>query len=158
MKAMMNGAWLHYVVHGETNALPVIFLHGFPFSHRMWADQIALAAKTCRAIAYDIRGHGSSDVGDGQYTIEGHVDDLVGLMNLLSVEKAVLVGLSMGGYITLRAMERSPERFMAAVLCDTRSEADTNEGKIRRFSGMKTVKLQGASAFADTFVRAVFAE
>jgi 3-oxoadipate enol-lactonase len=158
MKAIVNGAWLHYVVQGETNALPVVFLHGFPFSHRMWTDQIALTAKTCRAIAYDIRGHGSSDVGDGQYTIEGHVDDLVGLMDFLQVGKAVLVGLSMGGYITLRALERNPERFLAAVLCDTRSEADTNEGKIRRFSGMKTVKMQGASAFADTFVRAVFAE
>jgi 3-oxoadipate enol-lactonase len=158
MKASINGGWLHYVDEGTRSAMPVFFLHGFPFNHRMWSEQIALAAKTHRAVAYDIRGHGSSDVGDGQYSIEAHVDDLVGLMDFLKIPKAVLVGLSMGGYVTLRALERNPERFIAAVLCDTRSEADTNEGKIKRFSGVRTVKQEGPATFADTFVRAVFAE
>ncbi len=63
------------------------------------------------AIAYDVRGHGSSDVGAGQFTIELFVDDLIALLDHLGIEKAVLCGLSMGGYIALRAIERHPNRI-----------------------------------------------
>ena len=62
------------------------------------------------AIAYDLRGHGISDVGDGQFTIELFVDDLIALIDHLFIEKAILCGLSMGGYIALRAFERHPDR------------------------------------------------
>lgn len=125
----------------------------------MWQTQVAaVAAAGFRAIAYDIRGHGQSDVGDGQYTIEGHVDDLIALMDHLKLSTTVVVGLSMGGYIALRALERAPNRFVAAALCDTRSESDPNEGKIKRASGMGAVKRAGAAAFAGDFVKAVFAQ
>src|SRR5512135_2423281 len=121
-----------YVESGPPSAMPVVFIHGFPFSHEMWQPQLEAVGKRHRAIAYDVRGHGGSFAGDGQYTIEGHVDDLLGLLDTLKIKKTVIVGLSMGGYIALRALERNPERFRAAVLCDTRSEADTDEGKLRR--------------------------
>ncbi len=148
---------LYVIEQGNHDAMPVIFLHGFPFSHEMWKDQIELVGKEFRAIAYDIRGHGKSYVGEAQFTIEHHVDDLIGLLDYLEIPKVVIVGLSMGGYITLRALERHPDRFRAAVLCDTKSEADTNEGKIKRFDGMKNVRAQGSEAFAETFSKAVFA-
>ncbi len=109
-----------------------------------------------RAITYDVRGHGGSDVGDGQYTIEFFVDDLISLLDHLVIEKAVLCGLSMGGYIALRAYERHPERFKALVLCDTKSEADTNEGKIKRSATLKTVKTEGVGVFAEEFVKTIF--
>jgi len=96
-------------------------------------------------------------VGDGQYSIEGHVDDLIALMDFWRVDRCVVVGLSMGGYIALRALERNPERFLAAVLCDTRSEADTNEAKIRRAVSAANVKKTGSAAFAEEFVKGVFA-
>jgi 3-oxoadipate enol-lactonase len=157
MKANINNSTLHYVEEGVTDGLPVIFLHGFPFSHKMWTGQLTVLASFCRSIAYDLRGHGMSDVGDGQFSIEAHVDDLISLLDALNIERVAIVGLSMGGYITLRALERNPERFVAAVLCDTRSEADSNEGKIRRFAGAKMVKIDGSKAFAEGFVKAVFA-
>jgi 3-oxoadipate enol-lactonase len=138
-------------------ALPLVFIHGFPFSHEMWIGQIEAFGKEYRTIAYDVRGHGRSDVGDGQYTIEGHVDDLIGLLDLCHIDRAVVVGLSMGGYILLRALERNPERFRAAVLCDTRSEADPNDARIRRAVTAAAVKNTGAEAFAAEFVKSVFA-
>jgi 3-oxoadipate enol-lactonase len=157
MKATINGAPINYVEIGNTSASPVLFLHGFPFSHTMWGAQLEAVGRMYRAIAYDIRGHGDSFVGDGQFTIEGHVDDLIGLMDHLKIHKAAIVGLSMGGYITLRALERNPERFKAAVLCDTRSEADSNEGKLKRAAGVVSVKEHGSEVFAGAFVKAVFA-
>lgn len=158
MRTFINNSNITYTEEGPAGGLPVVFLHGFPFSHSMWLEQLKAVSGFCRAVAYDLRGHGMSDIGDGQYSVEGHVDDLIALLDTLHIPQAAFVGLSMGGYITLRALERNPERFLAAVLCDTRSEADTTEARLRRFAGMKAVKLEGSAAFADTFVKSIFAE
>lgn len=153
----VNGGHLNVMDDGPRDGLAVVFLHGFPFSHAMWAPQAAIASSRYRTVTYDIRGHGLSDVGEGQYTIEGHVDDLIAILDHLGIERAVGVGLSMGGYILLRALEREQGRFLAAVLCDTRSEADTDEGKLKRFEAIKAVRTSGVAGFAEGFVRAVFA-
>ncbi len=157
MHAKINGGSIHFSEAGEPKGAPVLFVHGFPFSSAMWDAQMEAVAPRRQAVAYDIRGLGHSEVGDGQYTIEGHVDDLLGLLDHLDVEKTVVVGLSMGGYIVLRALERNPERFLAAVLCDTRSEADDDPGRLKRFAAAAAVKRDGAGVFAASFVPVVFA-
>jgi 3-oxoadipate enol-lactonase len=157
MIARINDVPVHYLDEGPPSGMPVVFLHGFPFSNAMWKGQIAAVSKVYRAIAPDLRGHGYSYVGDGQYTIDQHVDDVFALLDHLAIERAVVVGLSMGGYITLRALERKPERFTGAVLCDTRSEADQNETKLKRFAAIADVKRHGAARFAESFVSTVFA-
>jgi len=159
MKATINNSLLHYIDIGISTAVPVVFIHGFPFSHKMWTfpgGQTEALASTHRVIAYDIRGHGDSEVGDGQYTIELFVDDLIAFFDHLSISKAVAVGLSMGGYIALRAIERHPDRFRGLVLCDTKSEADSNEAKVKRASSIKAVKANGPRQFAQNFVAGVF--
>ncbi len=157
MHVQIHSGLLHVVEKGDLSAPPVVFLHGFPFSHKMWLTQVDAVSKRNRAVAYDIRGMGESSLGDGQYTIEGHVDDLLALLDNLSIARATIVGLSMGGYIALRALERNPERFAAAVLCDTRSEADPNEARIARATSMTAVKAHGSLWFADEFIKKVFA-
>jgi 3-oxoadipate enol-lactonase len=124
----------------------------------MWKPQIEALKKEYYVITYDVRGHGASDVSDGQYSIEYFVDDLVGLLDHLKISRAVVVGFSMGGYIALRAIERNPERFRGFVLCDTRSEADSNEGKIKRAVQARIVKTEGMKSFADSFVTGLFFE
>ncbi len=158
MHVQVQTALLHVVEKGDPAALPIIFIHGFPFSHKMWDAQVAALNTRYRTIAYDVRGLGESSMGDGQYTIEGHVDDLLAVMDHFGVAKAVIAGLSMGGYITLRALERNPERFHAAILCNTRSETDGNDAKIMRARTMAAVKSRGSSWFADDFIKKVFAE
>ncbi|MCB0309202.1 MAG: alpha/beta fold hydrolase [Bdellovibrionales bacterium] len=148
---------IHYIDQGRKDALPVIFLHGFPLNLEMWNEQMKVVSEQYRAIAYDIRGHGQSDVEDGQYTIESHVDDLIALLDQLNIKKVVIVGFSMGGYIALRALERNPERFRGAVLSNTKSEADTDMNKLNRFKAMKSVKENGIEAFADGFLKMAFA-
>lgn len=157
MKITVNGLTMNYQERGLPQGLPVVFVHGFPFSHAMWDPQMMALPQDYRAISYDVRGHGESEAGDGQYSIEYFVDDLVGLLDHLGIPKSVLCGLSMGGYIALRAAERHPERIRALVLCDTRSEADPNEAKVKRAGQAKSVKQTGAKAFAEGFVKAVFA-
>jgi 3-oxoadipate enol-lactonase len=157
MKTSVNGAELYYEDTGKPTGVPIVLIHGFPFSHEMWRPQVEPLQDRFRVIAYDVRGHGRSEVGDGQYTIELFVDDLIGLLDHLKVEEAVLCGLSMSGYIALRAVERNPERCRVLILCDTSSEADTNEAKLRRAASMRTVKRDGVKAYAEAFVKAVFA-
>lgn len=158
MRAIINNIGIEYEVTGTRMGLPVVFIHGFPFSKEMWKSQVEDLKKNYYVITFDVRGHGSSDVGDGQYSIEFFVDDLIGLLDHLKIGSAVLVGLSMGGYIAIRAAERHPERIRAMVLCDTRSEADSNEGKIRRANQIKVIKAEGMKNFAATFLPTVFYE
>jgi 3-oxoadipate enol-lactonase len=136
-----------------------MFIHGFPFSSEMWNGQAQILQdnKNLRIITYDLRGHGQSDVGDGQYTIELFVDDLIALLDHLKITKTILCGFSMGGYIALRAVERNPDRFNALVLCDTMSAADSNEAKTRRANSIKLVKNQGVGQFVEGFLKVVFA-
>lgn len=153
----MNGNETYYIDTGASDALPVILIHGFPFNHEMWEPQLQALQDRFRVIAYDLRGHGKSGVGDGQYTLEFFVDDLVGLLDHLKIARACLCGLSMGGYIALRAVERNPDRVAALILADTQAKADSNEAKLKRGSAIKSVKTNGVNPYADSFVKSVFA-
>ena len=157
MKAVVNGGEIFYVDVGISKATPIVLIHGFPFSHEMWDPQIEVLQKRFRVIAYDLRGHGKSGVGDGQYTLEFFVDDLLGLLDHLKIERAVLCGLSMGGYIALRTVERNPERVRGLILADTQAKADSNEAKLKRAAAIKSVKANGVKAYAEDFVKSVFA-
>jgi 3-oxoadipate enol-lactonase len=145
-----------YTDSGIEHASPIIFIHGFPFSHEMWKEQTALFADTHRVITYDVRGHGKSDLGDGHVMIDLLVDDLFGLMDHLGIQAANIVGLSMGGYIALRGIERDADRYLSLVLCNTKSEADTNEAKLKRAAAIRTIQTDGVQAFAEGFLKTVF--
>ena len=157
MKISINQHTMSYMERGLPQGVPVVFIHGFPFNHTMWDPQMKALPNHYRAITYDIRGHGESAVGDGQYSIEFFVDDLLALLDHLVIEKTILCGLSMGGYIALRAYERFPDRIRALILCDTKSEADTNEARLKRSAIVRSVKTAGVGPFADDFAKLVFA-
>ncbi|MBI5476761.1 MAG: alpha/beta fold hydrolase [Ignavibacteriales bacterium] len=152
MYIKVHGFGIDYTLEGPKTDTTIIFIHGFPLSKEMWKPQMEEFKKEYSVLSYDVRGHGLSDVGNGQYTIEYCVDDLFGLMDILHIQKAVLVGLSMGGYIALRAVEKHEDRFKGLVLCDTRSEDDTNEIKIKRAHQAKSVKIYGMNKFANLFL------
>ena len=154
----LNGTFIHYIEHGHADGLPLVFLHGFPFSGAMWQPQLNYLPHSVRAIAPDIRGSGASDVGDGQYSIEFFVDDLIALLDYLQIPKAVLCGLSMGGYIAQRAFQRSPDLVQGLILCNTKSEADTNEAKINRANSIRNIKLNGMTSFAEEYLKHIFSQ
>jgi pimeloyl-ACP methyl ester carboxylesterase len=148
MRLTINGSDIDYFEEGEKSGLPVVFIHPFPFSKEFWRPQIESLGKSFRAVAYDVRGMGLSEPGNLPLTIEQCVDDLFGLLDGLEARPSVLVGMSMGGYIALRAVEREQTRFRALVLCATRSEADSDETKLGRARRARDIKTEGISKFA----------
>lgn len=157
MEVLVNGVKLFYTDSGKLGSPTIVFLHGFPFDHTMWREQVSVCEPAYRVITYDQRGHGKSGVGDGHYLFEFFTDDLFGLLDHLRISKAILCGLSMGGYTALRAVERSPDRIQGLILCDTRSEPDSDEAKLKRAANLRTIQKEGIPAFAETFLKAIFA-
>jgi len=156
MERQINGLTVYQ--HGDQQNLPVIFIHGFPFDSRMWEQQISHLQDQYHCISYDIRGLGKSPAEDGQFTMEMFVDDLFTIMDKLKLNRPIITGFSMGGYITLRAAEREPQRFGGIILCDTKADADDNTGKLKRAQGVKAINKYGAKKFATAFVPLAFAE
>lgn len=156
MEGTVNG--IAFEDLGPRGGAPVVLIHGFPFDRTMWEPQVREISKERRVISYDVRGLGKSQAGDGQYSIELFVDDLVILLDHLKIGRAVLCGLSMGGYIALRAAERQPERLSGLVLCDTKSGPDTDEARIKRAVTIAAVKKDGVPKFANEFIKAVLTE
>ena len=150
MKEIING--LSVFLEGNSKNKPIIFVHGFPFDHTMWKAQINELSKNYFCVTYDIRGLGESPAGNGQFTMESFVDDLETVMAELKLDKPVLCGLSMGGYIGLRALERMQEKFAAVILCDTKPEADNSEGKLKRAGAIKRINTEGLIPFTKDFV------
>jgi 3-oxoadipate enol-lactonase len=143
---------------GDKNNSAIVFCHGFPFNHNMWDKQVEFFSKEYFCVTYDIRGLGESHAGDGQFTMEMFTDDLFYVIKELNLRKPVLCGLSMGGYIALRAVEKNQDLFSTLILCDTKSEADNNETKLKRALGIKTINEQGVENFINEFVPNCFAE
>ena len=151
----VNNTTLSYNDVGESDT-PVIFLHGYPFNKSMWQGQLASLKSTNRAIAIDIRGFGKSTDEKSMLSLDLFGDDLIAFMDKLDIEKAIICGLSMGGYLALNAITRFPERFEALILCDTQCVADTAEGKKKRYATIEQINREGADEFTEKFIKSVF--
>ncbi len=152
MTKHINGTNLHYEITGPFGRPWVVFVHGFPFAGSIWVNEVATLERDFQVLTFDLRGHGQSGLGDAVPSIDTYVDDLFGLMSSIGIPKAALVGHSLGGYIALRAVERSPERFWALVLCDTNSTADSDESRAARDKAMDTIAESGVEAFVSALL------
>jgi len=84
--------------------------------------------------------------------MESYVDDLIALLDHIGEKRVVVCGLSMGGYVALRAIEREPTRFGGLVLCDTRSGSDSDQGKIGRADAIRALKADGLAPFSESLL------
>ncbi len=145
-----------YFESNHSHAKPtVVFVHGFPHTHELWRDQVSEFGETHRVITYDLRGFGESEGAGKNYLIDYYVDDLIALLDHLKLPKATVCGLSMGGYIALRAIAREPSRFNGLILADTSAEPDQNAAKLKRLDLVKTLDDQGLSTFVDAVIKGV---
>jgi 3-oxoadipate enol-lactonase len=153
----VNNLTVSYIDEGSTNSPAIIFIHGFPLNKAMWNKQIGELKKNYRVIAYDIRGHGNTEAGNDNFSIELFVNDLLSLMDTLNIDKTILCGFSMGGYIALNAIENYPERFNALLLCDTNCTDDMPETKEKRMKAIESIKEKGLEQYAEESLKKLFA-
>src|SRR5450759_5250165 len=153
----VNNHIVSYTDNSKYGAPVIIFIHGFPFNNSMWNLQVESLLDYYRVITYDIRGFGNSDTGNEDFSIELFVKDLLSLMDALKIDKTMLCGLSMGGYIALNAVENYPGHFKALILSDTNCLADTPEAKEKRMNTIESIRKSGVEKYADESIKNLFA-
>ncbi len=150
VQAKINNITLAF--NDQGTGVPLVFLHAFPLNRCMWVEQEQALSSQFRVLTIDLRGHGESDAPLWRYTLDQAADDVIGLLDHLSIRQAVFVGLSMGGYILFALYRRYADRVRGLVLANTRAQADTVEGKEGRFQMAQTAYKNGPSAIADIMI------
>ena len=165
--AHIRGIDIAYYEAGSGPA--VMLLHGYPFDRSMWREQIDfLSAHGHRAIAPDLRGLGKTSdklqfVGDVDYssserqaeaygtitTMDYMAGDVAALMDELRIDRAVICGLSMGGYVAFEFAHLFPARVSALVLAGTRAPADNEQEKQARFQQVEQMLANGMTGIAE---------
>jgi 3-oxoadipate enol-lactonase len=149
MYANVNGIRMAYRDRGRGHETALLLIHGFPLDSRLWDAQIAGLSSHIRVIAPDLRGCGRSEVPPGPYSMEQYAGDMAGLLDGLGIRRAVVAGLSMGGYIAFAMWRRYPERVRALVLADTRAEPDSPQARSNRDAAALRVREIGPAAYAE---------
>lgn len=139
---------LFYTEQGQ--GTPVILVHGFPFDHTIWQPLLPLLEPHARLIMPDVRGFGQSPVTEGVYSMRLLAEDLVQFIDRLGLEKVVLVGHSMGGYISLAFAQAYPGRLLGLGLVATQAAADTPERRQGRLKTASSVKRRGVKVVAQS--------
>jgi len=154
---MINSVRMHWLDQGEGE--PIVFIHGFPFSSRMWEQQLASLPAGWRGIAPDLRGFGASGHGPaGPYTMDIFADDVAGLLDYLGIPSAVICGLSMGGYVAFALHRRYPQKVRGLVLCNTRPGADTEDVRRNRLVHAARVRQEGVAPVVESMLPRLFSD
>lgn len=150
----IGGITLHFDHRPTGQGRPhLVFINSLGTDLRIWSEVAGAFGGSIGTLAYDKRGHGLSDLGPTPYTIEDHVDDLLGLIDHLGIEEVVLCGLSVGGLIALGLAGRRPGIVKGLVLCDTAHKIGTADGWNARIA---TVQKDGIAAIADMVMKLWF--
>jgi len=150
----INGTKISFVDSG--NGTPLLLVHSFPLDHSMWDGQIEALSARYRVIAPDLRGFGQSGVSEGVVTMDQFAGDLADLLVFLGIDKVVLCGLSMGGYIALEFWRKYANRLRALIFCDTRAKNDTPEAAANRLVVAEKVIREGSHTVADAMIPKLF--
>ena len=148
MIAVVDSLDIGYDDVGAGGTAPVLFVHAFPLNRTMWAPQVSALVERARCVAADLRGFGDSSKVP-PYSMEQYADDLAHLLDQLHIERVVLVGCSMGGYVSFAFWRRHRQRVRALVLANTRSGADAPETVERRRHLIDVARSEGATAVAN---------
>jgi 3-oxoadipate enol-lactonase len=143
-------------VYGD--GTPVVLLHDFPLDSRMWLPQVE-ALGGYQVIVPDLRGFGAARALSGEVTpMDLLADDVARLLEERKLERVVLCGLSMGGYVALAFARRYPERLGGLVLCDTRAGADTEEARAARLAMAERVLADGVGFLPEVMLPRLLGE
>jgi pimeloyl-ACP methyl ester carboxylesterase len=139
---------IHY--HDEGTGFPIVWIHGFPFSSKIFEPQLTI--DQFRHIRVDLRGFGKTPPPEGETSMATYARDVLDVMDDAKIDRAVIAGLSMGGYIAMQLLRDASERVAALLLLDTRETADTAEGRATRFQQAGEVAKNGIGGVVEAMI------
>lgn len=125
MQITVGGARLDYDDNGD--GLPIVLLHGFPLDRSIWEEQLSTLIPMCRVILPDLRGCGASDFGDAPVSVERLAADLAAVLDAARIDRAVIVGHSLGSYVAFAFLRAYRSRVAGFALVGGHAAADTPE-------------------------------
>lgn len=138
----------------KSSGIPLVFIHAFPLSERMWDVNRAALGKNFRFISVDLPGFGRTPLASNTSTMESMADHVLKTLDAQGItEKFVVAGLSMGGYVMLQVLKKAPGRVRAAAFLSTRAGADSPEACDKRFKNIEFIEKNGAGPFAERMVQ-----
>src|SRR5579884_3479425 len=137
---------------------PLVLLHPFPLHHEFWLPIAKILAPRYRLIMPDLRAHGESGLGEGPAFMHKHAADVARIMSDAGVDRAPLVGVSIGGYTIFEFWRRFRERVSALVLSNTKAQADTPEARNSRLESANDVLQRGTEPFFEGMPQKCLAE
>lgn len=145
---LSNGNIVSY--HDSGNGTPILFLHSFGHNKNLWYPQLTHFRELgYRVIAPDMPGHGNSSFDPGNHTVPSIAESSIELLEKIKVKKAVIAGISIGGYIALKMYAKRPDLFSALVMICTKAEADSDEIKDRRRAQIENIQKNGLESFVE---------
>jgi 3-oxoadipate enol-lactonase len=152
MELNMNTVTIHgieiaFTRHG-TGKSPLVLVHGYPLDHSIWLEVSGLLATEFDVILPDLRGFGQSGLEETEFTMADMATDIAGLLDQLEIQKAIIAGHSMGGYVSLAFAYAYPERVMGLGLVASQAGADTPERKQSRHKAAGEILSSGVGAVA----------
>ncbi len=148
MFTAVNQIKIYYEERGK--GLPVVLLHGYPLDHTIWNRVVLRLASKARVITPDLRGHGLSEAPKGVYTMRQMASDVAAMLDNLQIQQAVLVGHSMGGYISLAFAQAFPDRLLGLGMVSSQAAADSPESKAARYETARKVEAEGVGVVAES--------
>lgn len=146
-KVDVNGIQLAYDRRGT--GTPLVLLHGYPLDHHLWDEVAPLLEDSFDLILPDLRGFGESSTTDSFYAIEDFASDIAGLLDELGIQKAAIVGHSMGGYVALAFARLFPQRVSGLGLVSSQAAADPPERKDARYKSAAEVADKGIGSVVE---------
>ncbi|MFF2886593.1 alpha/beta fold hydrolase [Paenibacillus sp. NPDC057967] len=156
-----NGVKLAYYDSKESHGLDMalVLLHGYCGSSAYWAKIVDELAASIRVVAPDARGHGRSSAPEEEvYGMELFADDLAGVLDALSIRRAIVLGHSLGGYIALAFAERHGDRLSAFGLVHSTPLPDSEAARANRDKAVASLQESGVEAFVDGLIPKLFAK
>ncbi len=141
----------------EGSGQPLVFIHGYCESLRIWSEFVKPFAKEYRVICVDLPGFGKSGLPDGEFSIADIAHVVWELLTSLDVKTCFVVGHSLGGYVTLEMAGQQPDRVAGFCMFHSTAYADDETKKINRTKVMEFVAKNGTPAFVQTLIPSLFA-
>ncbi len=154
----VNGTEVVYEECGEGNEQTIVLLHGFCGSPYYWHKVCPLLNGKYRIIMPQLRGHGSTSALDGDYSMEALAAEIYQLIEELSIDKVVMFGHSLGGYVTLAFADKYEHKLLGLGLIHSTALPDTEEKKKKRLQDIEDISVKGTESYVRKLIPKLFVE